>query len=105
MPDQNHKDMPVKLIEPQMEAFLDKHSYLLLGVLAAIATVIAIYLSGKLRDRTGRRSIFDYLLIWPLLLDQHKRRATSKSNKFVISGLIIMFVIVIISMMIHPETK
>jgi hypothetical protein len=58
------------------------------------------------RDKaSGKKSIWSYLLIWPVIIDQHKNKATKNSNRFIAAGVIIMALLILVSMLIHPETR
>ncbi len=70
----------------------DPHAYQVLGsilFLAGIAYLFFRVLKG------GTKNFADYLLLWPILIEQHKKTATKSSNKFVAWGLLVMVLLVV----------
>ncbi|MFZ6875893.1 hypothetical protein ACO0LF_27805 [Undibacterium sp. Di27W] len=45
--------------------------------------------------KSDNKSIADYILLWPLVIEQHKKTATKNSNKFVAWGLLVMVMLVL----------
>jgi hypothetical protein len=76
-----------------MIEFLHGYWYLMCG-LDGFAICVAVVAFRKERAE-GSRSLFDYLLLWPILLDQYQKQSTKRSLWFVIFGCVIMVLLVI----------
>ncbi|BBB62605.1 hypothetical protein UNDKW_4332 [Undibacterium sp. KW1] len=46
-------------------------------------------------EKGNNKSFIDYLLIWPIVIEHHKKSATKKSNKFIAWGLLAMVMLVV----------
>lgn len=77
-----------------IEELFTKYSYLLLGCAFALIGPVLIYIYIKWKKPAGNRSIFEYILVWPILIDQHKK-AKKGSNKFIFIGAIIMILLIV----------
>jgi hypothetical protein len=56
---------------------MEKHFYLALVLLLACAGSISAYFVLRRRISLGKRSLWDYLLIWPLFIKQNSDREQS----------------------------
>jgi hypothetical protein len=46
-------------------------------------------------DKENNKSFIDYLLIWPIVIEQHKKSATKNSNKFIVWGKLMIVMLVV----------
>jgi Na+/melibiose symporter-like transporter len=87
------------------EDWISRYSYLLLGIISFLFAGIFVYFVVNRRNKNGKRSVFDYLLVWPLLIEQHQKKATKSSKNFILGSLIIMALIIAVGLFIHPEVR
>jgi hypothetical protein len=78
-------------------------SYALPGIVAIVVLIGAVYILLKRFERTGKRSLFDYLLIWPLVIEDHKRKSTKSSTKTIVIGVIIMVLLIMVDYIFNPK--
>jgi uncharacterized membrane protein YhaH (DUF805 family) len=78
---------------------MDDYLYLSFGVLMLLMSIVFIYSVFRRDMHDGKQPIWNYLLLWPLLIEQHKRKASQESNRFIFSGLIIMVILVVIDLL------
>ncbi|MET3105862.1 hypothetical protein AAKU67_000163 [Oxalobacteraceae bacterium GrIS 2.11] len=65
-----------------------RHSYLIIGLAMLLASCIYLYKYVRRENSSEAHSIFDYLFVWPFLIDQYKKNSIKSSNRFVIIGLL-----------------
>ncbi|BBB68541.1 hypothetical protein UNDYM_4288 [Undibacterium sp. YM2] len=70
----------------------DPQAYLTLGIILLLAGILSILLRVLKSDS---KSFADYLLLWPIVIAQHKKTATKNSNKFLAWGLLVMVLLVV----------
>jgi len=85
--------------------WLTKYWYLLLGLVMLLTGVIYLWRDARTERSNEEYSIFDYMFIWPMLIDQYKKKSTKGSNTFVIVGLCIMVILVAYGIISSPHGR
>ncbi|MFZ6779895.1 hypothetical protein ACO0LD_23930 [Undibacterium sp. Ji83W] len=67
-------------------------AFVLVGFILVFFRVSRVLKGGNKGDN---KSFIDYLLIWPIVIEQHKKTATKNSNKFIVWGLLVMVMLVV----------
>lgn len=82
---------------------ISEYSIFLIALLLVLSWLVIMIYWLRRKDRE-KRSLLDYIFLWPLLLEQHKAKASKNSNRFIVIGLIIMALLVTMDMLIiHPK--
>ena len=69
--------------------FVAQHWYLAVGILIAVGGGFVIFLRVRgNRDRSGY-TLFDYLLVWPVILGNEMKSQKRTSTRFVVVGVAI----------------
>lgn len=84
--------------------FLD-HWFLLLGLFLLGGVSFLTYFLVVRTSRGQKRSKYDYLIVWPLLLDEYLKNKTELSRIFVVIGLILMFLLILFGILSHPTVR
>ena len=82
-----------------------EYAYLLIGAVMVATGAIAVYFVIQRDMRESKRSVFHYLLLWPILCEQTRKNAGKKSGAFMIVGVVIMILLILASILIHPEVR
>ena len=86
---------------------LPKYGFLILALVLICLAVLAVYLVRRSEARSGRRSVWSYLLIWPILFDDWDKAATQRPalKRRVLIGWLIVIFLVLIGILIHPSSR
>lgn len=87
-------------LENLMQTFLSwlstyPYAYNVVGFAFVLAGFILVFYRVSLVLNGEKKSFIDYLLIWPIVIEQHKKTATINSNKFIVWGLLVMVMLVV----------
>ena len=82
-----------------------EYAYLLIGAVMVATGAISVYFVIQRDMRESKRSVFRYLLLWPILFEQHRKNAGKKSGAFMIVGVVIMILLILASILVHPEVR
>ena len=81
------------------------HWFLILGLFLLGGFVLLLYCLVLRSGRGQKRSVYDYLLVWPLLLDEHLKKKKESSRVFVGVGLVLMFLLILCGILSHPTVR
>jgi hypothetical protein len=77
---------------------VEQYKYLLLVLLIGVIALVGGYYAVRRRTRSGQRSIWDYVFLWPLLTS--KKGADGKANQAVNNRVIIGWGIVFLLLIV-----
>ena len=87
-----------------MSAWLFSHWYVLAGVLLVGLNVVHLLYAYLNPPKDGSRSVLSYILIWPLILER-EREGQKSNTRFMLIGLLVMFLLVVGSILWHPSVR
>lgn len=87
-----------------MSAWLFAHWYVLAGALLVGLSIVYFLYATVNPSKNGAWSALAYILFWPLILDG-KRKGQKSSTRFVVIGLLIMVLLVVGSILWHPNVR
>ena len=78
---------------------MDDYLYLSLGILVTLMSIVFVYSVIRRNMHDEKQSIWNYFLLWPFLVEQHRKKASKGSNRFVVFGLIIMLILIMMDLL------
>lgn len=81
------------------------YSYLVLGIVVATIFGLLVYIRIREIHRGRKRSLLDYLLIWPLVIEYDFNRNRKSSISFILFGVVVMAILILISFWMHPNVR
>jgi hypothetical protein len=77
------------------QGWIIKYSYLIFGAVILLGFGAHLYFAAKSHKRNGKRSILEYLLVWPLLFQPMKKaRQRSTIASFIVTGLVVLILMI-----------